>query len=505
MTRSKELDKHKKSQGKSEEHSFEIIIESVIEARTMSHDDWFSLSQLPWAPLAIPVSQGYEYPVTQKGVNAAHELTQSTWKKREDIRQIIVRKEFNKLSFKAIGEAIKNSPNHFPKDVENEGSIQLDESFYDELVRDYFQNLDSLTDQVKQDADQHIPCHLFNADQNVPAFSVGPVDFHPRIDWINKFVTNSVEHDYISQVDAGTLRADELREQANAPGSSKEIQNAWRIISSLRGFPWIATIRMVGHELNQSNHKASIIVGLAIDTIGLLFHIGDARRFTKAGRQHLFSVDRIATLTNGKFLRGMSLEMPGIGGAPGELAKKIATDRPFLDAAGCILNAYVSSRNQGCAPHLIERWVNALYWVGEARREASDFMAVVNYGCAADGLSGAGGDAKEMIEFAEAALNPQREPIPEGALSIEEAVTIVYREGRNKLAHGEMSGLLEDLTKPRIVGDALLVELFGVVTTALAGVIVSRPKILEVDEKHAYRAFKERLLQRRYKSDPEND
>ena len=68
---------------------------------------------------------------------------------------------------------------------------------------------------------------------------------------------------------------------------------------SLRNFEWVATIKMKGHELSQSHQKATIIVGLAIDLIGLRFQVEDARRFTKAGRQHLFAEDRLATSDNG--------------------------------------------------------------------------------------------------------------------------------------------------------------------------------------------------------------
>jgi hypothetical protein len=224
--------------------------------------------------------------------------------------------------------------------------------------------------------------------------------------------------------------------------------------------------------------------------------VEDARRFTKAGRQHLFAENRLATSINGAFLRGSSVQMPGLGSKPGALAAKMAAERPFLDAAGRVLEAYVQGRQTGRAPHLVERWANALYWVGEARREASDFMAIVNYGCAADGLSGAGGNAVDMTNFAEAALNPKGESTPPGSLSIADAVTTVYLEGRNKLAHGEMSGLLEDLAETRAIGDALLVNLFDTVTAELANIVVSRPQILALGEKHACRAFQKRLRQR---------
>jgi len=115
-------------------------------------------------------------------------------------------------------------------------------------------------------------------------------------------------------------------------------------------------------------------------------------------------------------------------------------------------------------------------------------MAVVNYGCAADGLSAAGGPATEMTKFAQAASA--------GSISVADAVNRVYREGRNKLAHGEMAGLFEDLSAIRMVGDALLANLFDAVTFELAAMIDNRPAILTLQEQQAYRALVERLKQR---------
>ena len=48
----------------------------------------------------------------------------------------------------------------------------------------------------------------------------------------------------------------------------------------------------------------------------------------------------------------------------------------------------------------------------------------------------------------------------------------------------------------RAVGDALLVNLFDVVTFELATVIDQKPEILTLRDKHAYRALKVRLKQR---------
>ena len=190
--------------------------------------------------------------------------------------------------------------------------------------------------------------------------------------------------------------------------------------------------------------------------------------------------------------------MPGLRSSPGALAAKMQEEREFLDAAGRILDAYLESRLKGGAPYLVEAWVNALYWVGEARRETSDFMAVVKYGCAVDGLSGAPGEARAISEFAAAAFGPQEADQPrDGALSVAQAVQRVYVEGRSNLAHGATPGLLEDFSELRRIGDFLLANLFHVVTPALAELVEDEDSpVFGLGKKHAHRCLKERLRTR---------
>lgn len=53
----------------------ETIVEDVIKAKAMPFAQWQALSANPLVPLAISVSQGDQYPVTQVGVDAAHMLS----------------------------------------------------------------------------------------------------------------------------------------------------------------------------------------------------------------------------------------------------------------------------------------------------------------------------------------------------------------------------------------------------------------------------------------------
>jgi len=469
----------------------ETILDDVLQTGAMPARQWLALSQFPLAPLAIPTASGREYHATQTGVDAAHRLTQQTRQKREDLRQRFTPQEFDRLSFNAIGETILNARAHVP--AEAQPSDIVDETFYAALADDYSTYLNTLASQAGQDVDRHIPCHLFQSDQSVPAFDVGPVAFRPRTGWIAQFVTDPAMREYIDRVEAGTQSLEDLGRQALQPPIPRPLINALSVLRSMRGYPWIATVRIAGHGVAQSHHKATIFVDLALNAIGLRFRADDARRLIRAGQRHAFTEERLATSTAGAFLHGWSVQMPGLSSRPRALAAKMAAERPFLDAAGYLLQAYVDGRQTGRAPHLVERWANALFWTGEARREGSDFLAVVDYGCAADGLSNAGGVASEMTDFAEAALNPRGAPTPAGSVSVAEAVNTVYREGRNKLAHGEQPGLLEDMAASRATGDALLTHLFDAVTFAVADLIKRDPRVLEVAEDHAYRALEAAL------------
>lgn len=473
----------------------EAIVEDVIKAKAMPFAQWHALSLNPLVPLAIPVSQGGQYPVTQVGVEAAHTLTRQSWKSHEALRQTINWESFIMLSFQAIGDTVRDCRTRFPEilDSQNQHDVVPGDDFYAVLAEDYQSRLQLLASRASPDVDRHIPCHLFHTDQAVPAFAVGPVQFLPRAEWLDSFVKESEVRELICQVESRELNMEALTARSTSAEGGRHVSHALDILRTLRHYSWVATIRMEGHEHARSHFKASVVVGLAIDAIGLRFQIDDARRFTKAGRQHLFAENRFATTLDGRILRGSSVQMPGIGGRPGALAAKMAGEQTFLETAGVILQHYIDGRRSGHALHLVERWANALYWVGEARREASDFIAVVNYGCAADGLSGAGGKANEMTSFAATALKPDGETVPDGVLTVDAAVNKVYREGRNKLAHGEMSGLLEDLAEPRSVGDALLSALFDVVTPVLADLLQKEPNLSKLDEKRAYRLLGAKL------------
>ena len=74
----------------------ETIVDGVIKAEAMTGCTVACPQRRPLGSLAIPVSQGGQYRVTQAGVDAAHLLSQQSWKSREALRQTINQEAFMK-------------------------------------------------------------------------------------------------------------------------------------------------------------------------------------------------------------------------------------------------------------------------------------------------------------------------------------------------------------------------------------------------------------------------
>ena len=270
------------------------------------------------------------------------------------MRATVSRESFEKLSFKAIGQTITACPSHLPSQIT--ADQEPDDAFYAAMAVDYDANLLMLAGKTRMDLDRHIPCHLFRGDHGVGAFDVGPVAFRPRGDWIAAFVIEPPVLEILVAWDRGELTRDEIRGRIRDNPDDFGETDALEILDFLGTHSWVATIRIEGHEPNRSHEKASAIVGLAIEAIGLRFPLDGARALTKSGRPHLFNEVRLASMKNGAFLRGWTASRPGIGGRPNALAAKMKGEKPFLDAAGILLGAYVTDRNTGKAVHIVERW-----------------------------------------------------------------------------------------------------------------------------------------------------
>lgn len=452
---------------------FEEIVSEAIAAKRMPYDQWVSLTPTPWVPLAIPTSTDTSLRMTQAGVNAAHALSEKAFSSHLPLQQQFSKDEFTRESFKAIGDTMVNIGKHLPR-TDGELSDAEHSELYKSLAKEFAERISDLQKKTRPDLDRHIPCDIFDADQNVTPFEIGPVSFRPRGAWFRAILSSGAA-ELALKVDARELDLSALEQI-----KSQEADDAVTALRAVRGYGWVGSVRIVGHTPKKSHEKASVFVGLAIDALGTRIFVDDARRLRKAGRAHVLGEDRLATTLSGALLYGTSFNKPGLGASPGYFIQLINSEKSFLAAAGAILCKYLEERQLGRAHDVIERWANTLFWLGEARREASDFMAVVKYGCALDSISGPGKDASAKIDaFVTAAFGPEPPASNPDIPTAKDAVQRVYREGRNKLAHGEEPGLLEDLSQTRRLGDDLVIALFAIVTPTIANLLTPNSRAFE--------------------------
>ncbi|ULL01570.1 hypothetical protein [Bradyrhizobium sp. I71] len=119
----------------SAESLIETIVDDVLKTAAMPFEDWLSQNRFPMIPMTIPADAGRGYNVTQAGVDAAQRLTAQTWNERFEFRQTIERSAFDRVSFRAIGEALTSSPSHLPPDAQTRGQDPLPEGFFSRCRR----------------------------------------------------------------------------------------------------------------------------------------------------------------------------------------------------------------------------------------------------------------------------------------------------------------------------------------------------------------------------------
>jgi hypothetical protein len=159
----------------------------------------------------------------------------------------------------------------------------------------------------------------------------------------------------------------------------------------------------------------------------------------------------------------------------------LAANRLYLDEVGTSIQSVVSDREHPTHPMLRRRWQEALHWIGEARRAADDFVALVQLGIGLDVLAGGrrGGGIERLIAKLEG-VAPEETYTTDGR-SVRQLVKQLYNDGRSRLAHGSRFGLLEDLPLSRADADRLAAN-------ALMSFVMALRTYEGPDDPHAFSA-----------------
>lgn len=350
------------------------------------------------------------------------------------------------------------------------------------------------------DLTEIVSCDVFDEDQQAPAFSIGPVNFVPRLEWLRS--QPEVMRTVINRVWAGQLQLDNLESIGQSEGIAKiDLFHAMELVRHIGVHLWVAAVPFKGHDVKQAHIKGPLFVELALDFLSLFFSTDRGRQLLHPGIQSRLSETSISLDKAGKAFSGWKFNKPGVGGPPGMAQKLLQDGRDLLDAAGVILSRYSADSDAGKISRLIDRWINALHWCGTAMRHDLDFMALADYGDALDILSCAGGNTGEMINYCATALSVDKQyQIAKDGSSLETVINQIYNLGRSAIRHGNLFGLMAEYGRERARAHEMTREVLLNVTMPLADIVRENNRMLTLD-KDEVRAFLSVLSNRHSKTD----
>jgi hypothetical protein len=412
------------------------------------------VSQQPFFPPNVSIKGGGFIFITSDGYSALKKLGR-IWHANDTTRsKLLSRTAAEELSIHSFGDLL-GSIDDLPSELDTKS----------ELLRIMGERLHSRT----QPEYFYFPARVFE-ETDVETFSIGPVTFYRRVDWL----------DELERLEGApcSWKADVLRRWAYRQSRLRQIlasleewlaheifkhwPGGWLarrlvrfrmhrsyvddIVKAVGGCEWIMAVAIEGRERSRSSECASIAALVALDSLGLSMPITSARNlrgpFHERGRQLLYNLrQRVGQPLN----FSISVDLPRLGGPPGAQATLLSDSSVLRGAVGSALTAFVPVTHTGAAALLLQRWVEAMYWFGQARRERNEFIALVKLGIALDVLA-KGGKARGILGLSRAIFGKSDDDvIASDNRTLRQVVETLYNDGRSKIAHGGTLALLREL------------------------------------------------------------
>lgn len=409
---------------------WEIACAAIEKVRQFSPDErqaYFDSAR--FLPPMISTGQRGQVFTTSEGLSAIASIAEA-WRTADPVRKARIDADrMRQIGHSEFGAMLD----------ENDRRVRTD---YADAVREYKQRLERRLDQVARDVEHYFACRVFERD-DLPAFSVGPVRFLQRHDWLSHVSSQAKEDagwpDRIRRI---WTRKRSWLDYLDRKAISRQVRRFllkrkdWPFITKLRRVHtdldtesvvemvgecrWIAAVHVVGNELGRSGERAKYGVRLAIDALGLLLSASQASELRGPGDE-LHSRHTVKL----SLYQGLDLNAAHHMDAPhlfttGESAKKyIDATSEYREAAGWAISAVLDSDGDQPFSSLRRRWCDALYWFGEARRSSADDKLMKD------------GDTVRQI------------------------VSDIYEKGRSQFGHGGRPALIEDLPVSRATADSV--------------------------------------------------
>ena len=371
------------------------------EVRSIVGDDYL-------IPPSLPLGDGKSIWITPAGLVAVDRLA-ALWRRRSPLGKQTSANEARKATALAIAKLLVGTDADGAEPTLTPGRI-------DRAVDD---QISSLLSEVTH----YFQAHLFRH-STIECLNIGPVFLETSSRWKSRVLD---------------IQGDDV---------DRSKHGEWFVEA-----PWVGSVTVRGRTLERSREHAAACLRLALDSLTLPMTINQAREVRGPSdtiqecRSHSFTQHE-----NGFLGFGISREVFGLRSGAEAIDSFVARQQSFLDLVGDAISGIVDEQPGHANANLKRRWLEALYWFGEARRSPDDFVALVKTGIVLDILSG-GGRAGGIITLCSNLWGcAEDHAITSDGRSVKKLVDQIYNEGRSRLAHGGRFGLLEEI--PLVRNDA---------------------------------------------------
>lgn len=299
----------------------------------------------------------------------------------------------------------------------------------------------------------YFPAWTLGMEKTSP-FSLGPVTFLNRTDWINLLdFPQQLKDNYLSQPEANHRWKEILREALQKSNDVSPIEGLANLLySAVAKCPALVKVTVRGYELKFSRKLARLVAKTALDAISL--GLGAAECFLQQALQD----ERLPPVSSNSLVETKGfLWLPGIslgGRIPSLSSKRVKQALDDMDkilpAFASILEGLVDPEN--CPhPKLANRWATALDWFGEGSRESSDAIALAKLGTCLDVLCCGGKNVGILNMVVHLTGTDSKKLVIQGAhpRTLAQLVKDIYDHGRSKILHGTHYDRLESFAVER--------------------------------------------------------
>jgi len=401
-------------------------IKGVRELQEKNDDElkeW--LKNRPFLPPTIPLGFEGVRLITDDGLQALHEFGRR-WR-NEDVqrRSRLDENTAAQLAAKVFGDMLQGEVlKGMPPDTD--------------AKRAFKELLDKNLEALSYELEYSFPCRLFD-DDHVASFEVGPVRFLRRNEWLSAVALRA------SPAKAPLIEIVESywSGKGSAPADSEMTANAVAtdFISN-----WVATVSVSDRARHNARAMAEVAVRVAIDTLGLPMGAKTGGNLRGPGDEIRTRLARVFSQLKGRDIDySIALDRPRLAGRPGDYAKFIGDTARLREAAGKALTSLIELSPATPTPTLHRRWVEAMHWFGEARRETVPSIALVKIGICLDVLA-KGRRAKSILALCSALFGmKETDRATSVGHNLKRLIETIYDEGRSQIAHGGKLFLLGDL------------------------------------------------------------